>query len=261
MFRSIPHKIPEVSHSSTQKSPASLEEDKKENKSKFDAPNFTEKYRQFSSNNLKAALLIHGGCFTQGDETWNNEQAQSIAENCNLDVFTLNFSKTSLFASIKDIKDFFLDLYKFYDSHVGLIGCSSGGYLTLRVLEEVDMPQFVFLICPVMDPTKREDMLLAADRNSNSLNIQQQQFTYFKSKPYPQANSTRLPFHIIAAKDDENVPLILISNEAKRYPHAALHIIEGNHSHSYKSTSEVNKIIHDVLKKPAETRAPIIRNN
>jgi len=136
-----------------------------------------------------------------------------------------------------------------------LIGCSSGGYLTLRVLEEVDMPQFVFLICPVMDPTKREDMLLAADRNSNNLNFQKQQFTYFKSKPYPQVNSTRLPFHIIAAKDDENVPLILISNEAKRYPHATLHVIEGNHSHSYKSTSDVNKIILDALKTPAEIRA------
>ncbi len=31
-----------------------------------------------------AALLLHGGCFTKGNENWNSEQAKYIAEKCDL---------------------------------------------------------------------------------------------------------------------------------------------------------------------------------
>ncbi len=62
----------------------------------------TIKYKKFLAESDTAALLIHGGCFTEGDETWNSEQAQSISSKCEIDVFTINFSKRSFSDSKKD---------------------------------------------------------------------------------------------------------------------------------------------------------------
>jgi acetyl esterase/lipase len=209
------------------------------------------KYKQYGTQGKKAALLIHGGCFTQGDENWNKEQAAAIAEEAELDIFTLNFSKESLDASLRDIKEFYQQLCTLYQNKVGLIGCSSGGFLALNVLKVIEEPVFTVLVCPVIDPTKREDMLLAENPNTNSKTIQTNQLTYFKSKPYPKADYSRAPLHIIASKTDENVPYELILNEIKRFPYATLHTVEGTHALSYKSAKAVNEIIAEVATGPS----------
>jgi len=213
------------------------------------------KSKLYSSTGNQAALLIHGGCFTEGDETWNADQAQSIADECDLDVYTLNFSKSSLASSIHDMKEFFMQLYSRYQGQVGLIGCSSGGFLVLNLLKEIDIPQFVVLICPVMDPEKREEMLLAKEDSDYNRNIQRQQLTYFRQKPYPKADLTNCHLTIIAAKDDENVPLALIEGESARYPNLDLHIIDGSHKISYTNSFSVNEIIANKIKNCLEVNA------
>lgn len=233
----------------THAQPTPAPESKKRKTPELSVDKFRVAFKKYPANSGAAALLIHGGCFVKGDETWNSDQAKSISKNCNLDVFTLDFSKTSFDASVKDIKDFFQQLHAVYNGNVGLIGCSSGGFLTLSILQEIAAPRFIVLICPVMNPELREDLLLATSLRLHNRNIQKNQLSYFKSKPYPQAKASSLHFDIIAAKDDENVPLGLILTEAKRYPQATLYIIEGDHSRSFKPSSVVNKLIADAVSK------------
>jgi acetyl esterase/lipase len=218
-------------------------------------------FKKFPGSDTKssnAALLIHGGCFTDGDESWNSEQANSIATSCGLDVFTLNFSTNSYAQSIRDIKHFFTELSKAYSGQVGLIGCSSGGFLALNVLKEVSLPLplFVVLICPVMHPEKREALLVSTGA-SNAASIRGKQQVYFKEKPYPTPYyGTRSQLTIIAAKDDENVPLSLIESEAKRYRDIQLHVLEGTHSLSYKSSAVVNELVSDCTRAKSAANCP-----
>ena len=219
------------------------------------------KFKKFSPTDEgceRAALLIHGGCFTDGDETWNKEQADSIAKACGLDVFTLDFSKNSYAESLRDIRRFFRELHEDYSGQVGLIGCSSGGYLALNVLKEESMPlpQFVALICPVMHPEKREDLLLESGAK-HALSIQSKQLRYFKEKPYPSPfYGTRTPLTVIAARDDENVAFSLIASEVGKYRHIQLHTIEGTHSHSYKISPAVNELLVEVTRVSELTSRP-----
>ncbi|OGT36609.1 MAG: hypothetical protein A3F11_01220 [Gammaproteobacteria bacterium RIFCSPHIGHO2_12_FULL_37_14] len=206
------------------------------------------KVKKFSANSDTAALLIHGGCFTEGDETWNCDQAQYISNKCNVDVFTIDFSKKSFLHSKKDIIDFYTALRGEYKGRVGLIGCSSGGFLVLSLLNEIDDPLFVTLLCPVMDPEKREDMLLAM-RSKQRTKIHDQQVRYFKKRPYPTARVSNFEFGIVAARDDENVPLILIEEESKRFQNATIHIVEGTHAISYKPNDAVAEIIMESINK------------
>jgi hypothetical protein len=40
-----------------------------------------------------AAIIVHGGTFTDGDETWNNEQAKYLSDKWKMDIYTIDFSK------------------------------------------------------------------------------------------------------------------------------------------------------------------------
>lgn len=202
-----------------------------------------EKYKQFPASSDSAILLVHGGCFTDGDEAWNNEQAASIANHCRVNVFTFNFDKSSLQASLSDIAQFFQSLHKHYHGNVGLIGCSSGGFLVMNALRLIPDPSFTLLICPVMDPELRETMLLAQNRNAHNLQLQQQQMQYFKTKPYPVCPSINQYVEVIAADTDENVPLQLILNESKRHSAMAVHVRHADHSLSYKPFEFLNATI------------------
>jgi acetyl esterase/lipase len=205
------------------------------------------KSKLFSADSTIAALLIHGGCFTEGDETWNSDQARAISSKCNIDIFTIDFSKQSFIKSKKDIFAFFMKLYAEYKGCVGLIGCSSGGFLVLSLLGEINHPLFVTLICPVMDPEKREDLLLKMN-SKQAAKIHKQQLQYFKKRPYPTAKTSEMAFDIIAAKEDDNVPLSLIESETTRFPNATLHIIEGTHAVSYKPNDTVTDMIRQSVK-------------
>lgn len=211
------------------------------------------RFKKFSpktGGSERAALLIHGGCFTEGDETWNQDQAESIAKACDTDVFTLDFSKDSYTQSLRDIRRFFRSLHEDYSGHVGLIGCSSGGFLALNVLKEASMPlpEFVALICPVLHPEQREALLLEAGAK-HAPSIQAKQFRYFKEKPYPSPfYGTRTPLTIIAAKEDDNVPFALIRSEVCKYRSIELHALDGPHSLSYKSSAKVNEILAEITR-------------
>jgi acetyl esterase/lipase len=203
------------------------------------------KWKKYSANSHSAVLLIHGGVFTEGDETWNAEQAESISIHCQLDVFTIDFSKSSLKDSLRDIKTFYDYLSLQYKDGVGLIGCSSGGFLVLNLLNVLDSAKFITLICPVMNPEKREDMLLATDPSEKNLKIQAQQREYFKSRPYPVADASNRKIDIVAANQDENVPRSLIVDESMRYPNATLCFLDGTHRVCYTH----NEVVNDLIKK------------
>src|SRR3990167_8246820 len=102
----------------------------------------TFKWKKYSANSETAALLIHGGCFTEGDETWNSDQALAISDKCNVDVFTVDFSRKSFTESKEDIKKFYMWLRETYKERVCLIGCSSGGFLVLNLIDVIIEPLF-----------------------------------------------------------------------------------------------------------------------
>lgn len=193
----------------------------------------------------KAILLLHGGVFTDGDESWNGAQAQSIAERCHADVYTMDFRKDSYPATINDIKSFFIETSRKYESPVGLVGCSSGGFLALNLLKEPDLPlpSFVVLICPVIHPEKRENLLFELETDHAPM-IHKKQLTFFKEYPYPEPYyQSRTPLHLIAATNDINVPLPLIESEAKKFRNAQLHIFDGTHNLSHKPSKEINDLL------------------
>jgi acetyl esterase/lipase len=215
------------------------------------------KYSLFSSkadsskadSSKQAALFIYGECFMDGSVYWNEKQAASIAKDCGIEVYTLGFSKYSYADSLRVINAYFQELDKKHPKKVGLIGCSSCGFLALNVLKEASMPlpQFVVLLCPVLNPELREPLLLEAGVK-HAPTIQAKQSMYFKTKPYPSPfSTTRTPITIIAAKDDENVPFSLIQEEAAKYRDASLHCLEGTHKLCFKPSAEVNELLHAIV--------------
>ncbi len=90
--------------------------------------------------------------------------------------YTINFNTSSLNEAMSDISRVYQQLYDNHQGNVGLIGCSSGGFLGLNVLKYVKKPLFTLLICPVLDPENREYFI--------SSQMKEQQLLFFKEKPY-----------------------------------------------------------------------------
>ena len=136
-----------------------------------------------------SAIIVHGGTFTYGDETWNNVQAKYLSDKWKMNIYTIDFSKKSLEDSINDICDFYRDLIDYYKVTPGLIGISSGGFLVLQCLKHIQEPSFIYLLGPVICPKGREKFVTEIIKNK--------QKKYFNDNVPEKANFTRSTFYVI----------------------------------------------------------------
>lgn len=189
------------------------------------------KYNHQDSND--AILLLHGGTFVNGDETYNKDQAEYFSKSLKINVYTLGFSTENLYNSKKDIIEFYNFISNIHENII-IIGTSSGGYLALECYNELNKkPSKIYLICPPLDPDAR---------SLNNPLIKDMQQKYFKGSS-PKAKIIRNFITFIFAKNDNNVPLNTVHYYAQKYPRKHIHILEGNHDISFKINEDVLKCL------------------
>jgi acetyl esterase/lipase len=95
------------------------------------------------------ALFLHGGCFQDGDETWNSEQCKGLAEATQGILVTLNFSQANRAVLMEDCRAALAELRKQYPTlPLGIYGGSSGGYYALELAWEEIGLGFCVALCP-----------------------------------------------------------------------------------------------------------------
>jgi hypothetical protein len=156
-------------------------------------------------NYKEDAIIIHGGCFVDGDHRWNHKQALYISDTFKFNVHVIDFNKECLAKSIESIVSF----CNGFDQPVGLIGVSSGGFLTLQCLRFLK-PSFVWLLAPVMSPKGREAFV--------SNEIIKKQLCYFKGNVPGNADITDNHITVFLSDTDENIPYETTLDLLKKYP-------------------------------------------
>lgn len=81
----------------------------------------------------KVLITLHGGCFIEGNSTWDQEQTQCLRQlnPDQLHVYQLDFKKDNLSTALEDIAYQVKELKRHYSnqSQFYVLGRSSGGYL------------------------------------------------------------------------------------------------------------------------------------
>lgn len=194
------------------------------------------KFIHYKKNSKDAILLLHGGTFVNGDETYNSSQSKYISDKLDINVYTLGFSTEGLSESKRDIIIFYNNLSEIYEN-ISIIGTSSGGYLALECYNDLckkKKPLNICLLCPPLDPDAR---------CLNNDKIFKMQRKYFKG-PSPKAKIIRDFVIFVFADNDDNVPLHTVKDYAMKYPRKCVHIINGTHEFSYNVKNELDEILN-----------------
>lgn len=227
------------------------------------------------------ALVLHGGCFSQGDETWQAEQCKSWCEKQQWTCVTADFRQTCLIETFQDlhhlvqfVRGEFVLAHESPDSapaRLGVIGCSSGGYFALRCAQMTSLHlDFVVALCPVVDPHARylylshpECPLLVERRKQ----MQTQQGQYFqgsldKMKQAAQLlmrkSSYRCRTLCIFGESDTNVPLNLIQTFCQMAEHEPLvdvALLPGTHELCSRVSAEVTEKMSAFVDPPTQQSA------
>lgn len=179
-------------------------------------------------------IIIHGGCFVNGDETWNLDQAKALSVAWKTNTYTLNFSKLNLQETHCDIGQFFDWIHDKHKEAPSLMGISSGGFLVLEFMEWLD-PKAVYLIAPVLSPKGREEFV----KDERIIKHQQD---YFQGKVPMRSKSSRNHVNVLLSDTDENIPFKLTMEELRRFPRKKVVVLEG------KTHKEVCLNIDDIIK-------------
>ena len=213
------------------------------------------------------ALSVHGGCFQDGDETWNKDQSESLAQEGIL-VMQLNFRQTSIKQTLSDLTSGYAFLKNKYNnlkyfnnyanSPFGIIGCSSGGYhaIKLTIMSQMKF-DFCILLCPVSNPYKRYEYLSNSD-HENKHTMMMKQMKFFKTERLMKLGSSYIknfiantPTFVIIGDKDTNVP-ICVNEYLLSRPKMHYMILDGGHELCYKYNKKVTDSIIfylDMLKK------------
>lgn len=165
-------------------------------------------------------LIIHGGCFVGGNETYD----QSLV-NCLLaagyHTLRIKFKTTSFEDSMEDLVYVTEQLKEHFSGYrITIIGVSSGGFLAYKLISETRMLRVYHNyigLCPVLHPYARHKIIV--EKISNGATklkpIKDGQLRYFGSEEHMKELSIIGDCNIydvshalmILGKDDENVPL------------------------------------------------------
>lgn len=147
----------------------------------------------------EAIITLHGGCFTGGDVSWDQDQ-NNLLRNIGLDVYQLDYPKNNFRDTILWLEIELLKLKEQYDI-VYLLGRSSGGYLAKQLFEmHPDKIYKVFYLAPVFTPSLRAALNPYVAMSQNS---------YFRyNNPVPGTLTwNRRKEVMFQAIDDDSVPI------------------------------------------------------
>lgn len=122
----------------------------------------TKIYRNTANHRLGTIIALHGGCFVNGDASWDAEQNHWMSS-LGYDVHQMQFPTTSIVDFDKWMSGSPMTEFLQQERKLGpviLLGRSSGGYLAKRFFEKHKaMIDKVFYLCPVLRPMLRAVML------------------------------------------------------------------------------------------------------
>ena len=158
-------------------------------------------------------LAVHGGCFVDGDHTWNSEQSKALTEKGHA-VLQLNFRKDNPMNTLEDIlyaKTFLENRLPQFRDRIGIFGSSSGGFYALKLVEHF---KFCILACPVFNPYKRY-CYLQKSQHPQKDSMLQKHLQHFGSKESMQLWSDfyfpkTVPTFLIGGLKDQNMPIELL---------------------------------------------------
>ena len=192
------------------------------------------------------ALFLHGGCFQDGDETWNAEQCKELSEGTQGVLLTLNFRQSSPSELLADCRVGLKYLRETYPSFpLGVYGGSSGGYYALELSTTESTLSFCVAICPVARPLARFDYL--TDTPLLKLEVREamarKQLRHFGdlSRMRPALLSVSVPTLVIAGADDLNVPLVQLHMYNPKVVEGAGHVL------AYKPSPIVVRLVQEFL--------------
>jgi homoserine acetyltransferase len=192
-------------------------------------------------------ILIHGGCFSAGDHTWNAEQASRYAKAIKAKVYVPDFPQYTTTSTriylrqlVEEIKGQF---------PIIVVGTSSGGYHALWLACQ-KIVSTCFAFCPVADPYARY-LYLSSSTHPNRDIMMSQQLNYFKSVAKMQLASEELqnmiietPTVVVKVQDDINVPPEVLTAFLAKQPNVYIETMtSGGHQECFKDS----KILLDVM--------------
>ena len=152
------------------------------------------------------AAIFHGGCFTEGESSWDKELAETLMSMGFFAVIRFGFPKDKgvqgvLDYAVESLDDFGLDL------KVVAIGVSSGGFFAAAALSLARV-SCAFGICPILSPALRASLLKDASITAKTE-------TFFGSAGDAEAETERVlalatasgkPMAVIRSPDDPMAP-------------------------------------------------------
>lgn len=212
-------------------------------------------------------MVLHGGCFQQGDESWNGEQCVQWVETLGMHCMTMDFRQTTWDDTVADLLAGVKELQQRYPTlPLMVIGCSSGGYMSLRLAKLQCMSKYwCVALCPVADPALRFDYL--AETNSvlspaTRQTMRAQQLKYWQTYELMQEAATQVlptdsspylsPTLIVFAETDHNVPLSTITpflNAIEKQSNSTivLRTRAGGHEICSKPCTSVTQLISEFI--------------
>lgn len=196
-------------------------------------------------------LGIHGGCFWDGDHTWDKNISIKLTESNKCVVMQLNFDQTDygtvmqdLYLALQTIKDNFV-----FDK-IGLLGGSSGGFFALELLSYIKFKlDFCILLCPVAAPYKRYEYLVE-NKNDQIIKKQMNHFLTVENmqhrEKYVSNMKLQCPTLVILGDNDKNVPPN-VTKELISKDNIKSHILSGGHELCYKAPQLVVDLIFDFI--------------
>lgn len=241
-----------------------------------------------------AAFLIHGGMFSKNDRHDHADLTQALVSQLGMVVITANFRDGSAttygsgvwLQDLKSVARYMMDQYP--NLPFGLFGCSSGGWFSMALANELDygLVQFCIPVCPVSNPHARAMYLKHCIENTTPLGsgkdlyhpsvrhqkeraqqILNNQLKFFET--YKQMsvaatsveeNVNKVPTLLILGSEDRNVPIQVQQNAIISWASRTVIIGDGaGHElqvrplsgpfHSY--LPDIDRFLHFVLKEVA----------
>lgn len=201
----------------------------------------------------KIILFIHGGCFHDGDHTWNANQAKTYTKELNAKVYVPDYPQDDINKTRKYLYSLCQFIKKIESLKIFVIGSSSGGFhaLWLAMLKIIDCS---IALCPVADPYARYKYL---EENPSERNkkMMEKQLGYFKSlnKMYDHSEEIKnmiieIPTFILYASNDKNVPENVVMNFIKSQKFIiSKKLISEGHKPCWKNNNEVLELLKEYI--------------
>jgi esterase/lipase len=177
------------------------------------------KYKLYDAKNPKCIILgVHGGCFQDGDENWNKEQSEDLANN-NISVIHVGFRQDSTEQSLQDLiyaYHFLKTKYEYTNLPVGVLGSSSGGFFSIALANNYQHNikfDFSIHLCPVSKPFQRYKYLQTSD-HPHKTSMLEKHLKHFKDERTMRTHGkltnikeVHAPMLVITGTKDKNVPV------------------------------------------------------